>query len=152
MCAYIEMIFLSLMTIMVFALVVSRYLFSYSFAWVEELTLFLMIWMAFLGAAMLFRDNDHLSMDLVYKKLSRTHRNILDLLFGLAQIAFLIMLFRLGIQYMDSVGFIISPTLGISMRWPTLIIPVMSLLMIFFIFSNLIDTVFRIVRRSTSND
>lgn len=137
---------------MVFALVVSRYLFSYSFAWVEALTRYLMIWMAFLGAAALFRDNDHIRMDLVYKKLPKLYRNILDLLLSLAQIVFLVMLFRLGLQYMESVSFIDSPTLEISMRWPTLIIPVSSLLMIFFIFFNLIDTIFRIAGRTSSND
>lgn len=150
-CSYIEMFFLSIMTIMVFSLVVSRYCFSYSFAWVEALTRYLMVWMALLGAAALFRKNDHIRMDLIYKKLPESLRIILDLLFNLSQMAFLVMLCRTGLQYADFVSFMISPTLGISMRWPTLIIPISSILMIFFILYNVIDTILRMAGKPMSN-
>jgi TRAP-type C4-dicarboxylate transport system permease small subunit len=139
-----EIFFLSIMTIMVFALVISRYLFSYSFAWVEALTRYCMIWMAFLGAAALFKKNDHIRMDLLYKKFPLFLRDSLDLLFSLAQIAFLVMLFKMGLAYTEFVSFIDSPTLNISMRWPTLIIPISSFLMIVFILYNVIHSIFRL--------
>jgi TRAP-type C4-dicarboxylate transport system permease small subunit len=137
-CINIEMILLCIMTIMVFALVVSRYVFSYSFAWVEALSRYMMIWMAFLSAAVLFKDNSHLCMDIVYRKLSERMKCFLDLGFGLLQIAFLIMLAKLSIQYTQSVSFIVSPTLGISMFWPSLVMPVSVILMIFFILFRMI--------------
>lgn len=149
-CSYIEMLFMSIMTLMVFALVISRYLFSYSFAWVEALTRYMMIWMALLGAAALFKNNDHIRMDLIYKKMPLAVRNVLDVLFHLAQIAFLIMLFKMGLVYAEFVSFIDSPTLNISMRWPTLIIPISSLLMIIFILYNVIQAILRIAGKTTS--
>ena len=149
-CENIEVIFLSLMTAMVFTLVVSRYLFSYSFAWIEELTRYLMIWAAYLGAVALFKDDDHIRMDLFYSKLSKRQRAILDLIFGFAQIVFLVFLTILGVQYSNSVRLFAVETLNnLSMGWVTLIIPISSVLMVVIIFYNFIRTVNRLTGKKT---
>ena len=151
-CINIEMVLLSIMTAMVFALVVSRYVFSYSFAWVEALSRYMMIWMAFLGAAVLFKDNEHLRMDVLYLKLPGNMKWIVDLVFGVLQIGFLVMLVKLSINYTQSVSFIVSPTLGISMFWPSVIVPVSASLMIFFILFNVIMILGRLTGRSTKDN
>lgn len=144
-CENIEVLFLALMTIMVFALVVSRYVFSYSFAWIEELTRYMMIWAAFLGAAALFKDDDHIRMDLVYKKLSERWRTAFDLVFGLLQMGFLVFLTILGLQYSESARLFVVATLNnMSMYWVTLIIPVSSALAAVIILFNIIRIIGRL--------
>ncbi len=151
-CTNVEVIFLAIMTFLVFFQVVTRYLFSYSIAWVEELARYLMIWMAFLGAASLFKDDSHIRMDLVYNKFPQGVRNFLGLLFGLLQIAFLVMLFKLGLEYAESVDIVVSPTLRISMRWPAMIISISSVMMIFFILSYMVQTVVRLTGRTLTDN
>jgi TRAP-type C4-dicarboxylate transport system permease small subunit len=151
-CTNVEVIFLGIMTFLVFSQVVTRYLFSYSLAWVEALARYLMIWMAFLGAASLFKDDSHIRMDLVYNKVPQGVRTFLGLLFGLLQIAFLVMLFKLGLEYAESVSIVISPTLRISMRWPAMIISISSVVMIFFILSHMVRTVIGLTGRTLTDD
>jgi C4-dicarboxylate transporter DctQ subunit len=151
-CTNAEMILLAIMTFFVFSQVVTRYLFSYSVAWVEEFTRYLMIWMAFLGAAPLFKDDGHIRVDLVYNRFPQGVRSCLSLLFGLFQIAFLIMLFKLGLEYSESVSIVISPTLRISMRWPAMVISISSVVMIFFILSHMVRTIIGLTGRTLTDD
>ena len=62
-------IMLSAMVIMVFGNVVLRYGFNESIISSEELSRFLFIWITFLGAIVAMRDNAHLGLDSVVRKL-----------------------------------------------------------------------------------
>ncbi len=62
-------IMLSAMVIMVFGNVVLRYGFNDSIISSEELSRFLFIWITFLGAIVAMRDNAHLGLDSVVRKL-----------------------------------------------------------------------------------
>ena len=50
--------------------VVSRYLFASPSSWTEEVARFLLIWIGTLGAAYAFRENAHIGLDLLPKKLT----------------------------------------------------------------------------------
>jgi TRAP-type transport system small permease protein len=60
---------LAMMSILVFGNVVLRYVFNSGITWSEEMSRFLFIWMVFLGAIGALRDNDHLGVDILLKKL-----------------------------------------------------------------------------------
>ena len=151
-CANLERVLLAAMTVLVFFQVITRYFFSYTLAWVEELTIYLMIWMAYLGSAALFKDNDHIRLNLVINKFSKKARVYLYLLLEVIQIAFLIMLFKLGLDYIESVEIVTSTTLRISMRWPVMIISISALLMIFFILSHAINTIMSLIGLTSTGD
>lgn len=53
------------MTVLVFANVVLRYLASVSLPWVEELTRYMMIWVAYLGAGLALRAGTHVAVELL---------------------------------------------------------------------------------------
>src|SRR3546814_379287 len=53
------------MTILVFANVVLRYLFNSSLTWVEELTRYMMIWVAYLGAGLALRAGTHVAVEVL---------------------------------------------------------------------------------------
>ncbi len=67
---------LSAMVIMVFGNVVLRYGFNSSIISSEELSRFLFIWITFLGAVVTLRDNAHLGLDSVVRKLGLTGKKI----------------------------------------------------------------------------
>jgi TRAP-type transport system small permease protein len=67
---------LSAMVIMVFGNVVLRYGFNSSIISSEELSRFLFIWITFLGAVVTMRDNAHLGLDSVVRKLSLRGKKI----------------------------------------------------------------------------
>ena len=53
------------MTILVFANVVLRYFAGVSLPWVEELTRYMMIWVAYLGAGLALRAGAHVAVEIV---------------------------------------------------------------------------------------
>ena len=74
--------FLELFLIVIFALLVldvlfqvfSRYVLGTSFTWTEEFARFSLIWMTILGAAYLNAKREHLSMDFLYQKFSKSNQ------------------------------------------------------------------------------
>ncbi|ADI26478.1 TRAP transporter small permease [Geobacillus sp. C56-T3] len=60
---------LAFMSILVFGNVVLRYAFNSGITWSEEMARFLFIWMSFLGAVGALKDNDHLGVDTLVRKL-----------------------------------------------------------------------------------
>jgi TRAP-type transport system small permease protein len=63
-------LFLSLMAIFVFANVILRYFFNSGLTWAEEASRYLFIWLIFLGAIVAFKENAHLGVDTLVRKLS----------------------------------------------------------------------------------
>nr|WP_134703617.1 TRAP transporter small permease [Ammoniphilus sp. YIM 78166] len=61
---------LAVMAVLVFGNVVLRYLFNSGITWSEEMARFLFVWMVFLGAIGALSDRNHLSVDMVVKRLS----------------------------------------------------------------------------------
>lgn len=62
---WITVILLSLMVIIVFANVVSRYYLHASLAWSEEVTRFMLVWLVFVGAFLAYIHDEHLGLDIL---------------------------------------------------------------------------------------
>ena len=60
---------LAVMSILVFGNVVLRYLFNSGITWSEEMSRFLFIWLIFLGSIAGLKDNEHLGVDMLVKRL-----------------------------------------------------------------------------------
>lgn len=60
-----------------FALVVSRYAFSYSLNQLEEVSVYLVIWLVFVGAVACDRQHQHIALDIVQHQLTPARRVIL---------------------------------------------------------------------------
>ena len=63
------MITMTLMVVIVFAQVVGRYVFNYSFSWSEEIARFLMVWITFAGSAYAFRMGAHIGVTAIVERL-----------------------------------------------------------------------------------
>lgn len=67
---------LALMAILIFSNVVLRYVFHSGITWSEEMSRYLFIWLIFLGAISAMKDNEHLGMDMVIKRLPKWMKKI----------------------------------------------------------------------------
>lgn len=69
-------LFLGIMFVFVFANVVLRYAFNSGITWSEEMSRFLFIWLTFLGAIGALKENRHLGVDTVIKRLPRKAKTV----------------------------------------------------------------------------
>ncbi|WP_422124332.1 TRAP transporter small permease [Planococcus sp. X10-3] len=59
---------LASMAVLIFGNVVLRYGFNTGIVWAEEMSRFLFVWMIFLGAIVALKENNHLSVDILTKR------------------------------------------------------------------------------------
>ncbi|WP_150538612.1 TRAP transporter small permease [Actinobacillus vicugnae] len=75
----VVVLILSAMSILVFLNVVLRYGFNSSISVTEEVSRYMFVWLAFLGAILAFSENQHVSVTVLTDKLSPIGRHILKL-------------------------------------------------------------------------
>lgn len=124
---------LAVMTGVIVMLVATRNFMGFSFAWSEELTRYLLIWLAMLGAAVLLHRNDHIALDLLPNALSEWWRAAFSLVFRLPILAFLLLLLQQSWLVVLARSGTKAPALGISLSYAYAAIPAMALLMILFL-------------------
>ncbi len=112
------------MAALVFANVVARYLFNYSLIWVEELTQYQMIWIAYLGAGLALREGRHVAVDLIEQFLPPRARRLLRIALGVAMLAFLGTLTVLGAGIVAFTWNQETPVLNIPTGVPYLGVPI----------------------------
>lgn len=111
------------MATLVFVNVVARYVFNDSIIWVEELTQYEMIWIAYLGAGLALREGRHVAVDLIEQALPPGARRALRLALGLAILAFLGTLAVLGVQIAAFTWDQETPVLNVPAGLPYLGVP-----------------------------
>lgn len=124
------------LTIIVFLQVVTRIL-EISLPWTEELARLFLIWLTFIGSSLALQKKMHLSVDFFVNLAKKNLRSIIGLLIHALMIVFFSILvvygFNLTIQSMDNT----SSTL----QWPMgvfyCVVPVSSILSIYFIIINM---------------
>lgn len=107
-----------------------RYVLNSPLMWSEELARYLMIWIGLVGAAVTMRHGEHIRINAVRRRLPRPVRMIGDLLVAGAMAWFLWIATRYGWEYALRSAPQVSPSLGISMQWPLLAVPVAGALML----------------------
>jgi C4-dicarboxylate transporter, DctQ subunit len=95
-------------------------------AWIEELCLFGLVWMVFLGLALALEGGRHIGMRMVLQRLSANVQRGAKLAVNLAGLIFSVYLAKIGI---DITIFVAnsgqsSPTLNISMSFLYLVMPI----------------------------
>lgn len=105
---------------------------TFSFAWTEELTVNLFVWVVLLGTSCVFRDGGHLHMSLLYThcpgsvRLAFTVLGVLLCLIFFGALAYYGVLEVIDEYQLES----ISESLGIPVWWYTMATPIFSLLVI----------------------
>lgn len=120
---------ISAMTLLVLVQVVLRYVVRAPLSWVEEATVFLMIWVTFIGAGRALRLGEHIAMTLARDRLPKRFVDTLRALSHLAILSFVALLAYHGWRLALSAEGQRSPALAIPMAWPYFIIPLGALFM-----------------------
>jgi len=111
------------MALLVFLNVVTRYVFNHSIIWVEELTQYEMIWVAYLGAGLALREGRHVAVDTLQDLLPALPRKLLRTLIAIALAVFLLVLTVLGFQIVAFTWNQETPVLNVPTGLPYLAVP-----------------------------
>ena len=99
----VEYVFLSACmlacTFLLFANVVLRYFFQSGIFWAEEALRYLMIWIAFIGAATCVRQGTHVSLDIVINLLPSNQRTAFSLFLDLVGTVVSLFLFKHSLAF-----------------------------------------------------
>ncbi len=126
----------SIMTLIAFGNIVTRYVFKYSFAFTEELVVSLFVWLTLFGAGIAFRTGSHLGFTLLFEKIPIKLRQIQLWFFcALSTILFLALIYYSIKQINYEITFNIrSMGVGIPQWYYTIGMPVWSVLVLYRIF------------------
>jgi TRAP-type transport system small permease protein len=106
---------LALMVILVFSNVVLRYGFNLGITFSEEVSRFLFIWVVFLGAVLTLRDNAHLGVHMLTKKLPLAGKKVCKLFSDVATLACCVLITYGGWQVVTLEISNIAPISGIPL-------------------------------------
>ncbi|MGX7743706.1 TRAP transporter large permease [Rhodopseudomonas parapalustris] len=118
--------------VVLFAGVVSRYVFHSPLIWSDELASILFLWLAMLGAAVAFRRGEHMRMTAMVAGASPRLRAWLDLVGICAALAFLLLIAAPAYEYAYEESYITTPALSLANSWRAAALPVGIALMALF--------------------
>jgi len=117
------------MTLIVWAQIFFRFILGDGIVWAEEIAKYMMVWMALLGAAVVYYEQGHISIDFF---IANNRKVRWFKLFHTLLAAFLFtVLIVCGIKYAHLGQRLISPASGIRKFWPYLAIPVGGFFLLF---------------------
>ncbi len=86
------------MVVVVFGNVIFRYFLNAALAWSEEVSRFMLIWLAFLGAVIAYLRNEHLGIDIMLKVLPPLSARILAIVADVLVFGVLVIMTKGGID------------------------------------------------------
>ncbi len=135
----------AVMVLLVFMNVVCRYILNFSIIWAEEVSQYLMVWVAFLGAGLALREGRHVAIEMLQDHLAPTVRKVTRHFLALLLFLFMGILTVLGFQFVHFAWGQETPVLNISLGIPYLAVPIGALLVgvhLFFMFRAYIDRLY----------
>ncbi len=118
------------MSVLVFANVVSRYLFNHSFLWVEEISRYMMVWVGFIGSGLVLSYGAHIAVEAFQDVLpTRAAQATRALVVVVLAITFVAMTW-LGVQYVRFAWDQETPVFNWNFGLIYLAIPIGSALML----------------------
>lgn len=104
---------LAVQAVLLFTQVIARYFFGASQHWIDELSRIGLVWLVFLGAALLTREMRHMQITYFVDRLPARFRHGLDMLTSALLIAALAMFLTGAIDAWDAAGRLSTPSLGL---------------------------------------
>lgn len=113
-----------------FAGVVSRYVFHAPLVWSDELASIMFLWLSMLGAVVALRRGEHMRMTALVNKVKPHTRALLDTLAITASIAFLVLVIYPASEYAYEESFIVTAAMEVNNAWRASAIPIGMALMV----------------------
>jgi TRAP-type C4-dicarboxylate transport system permease small subunit len=134
----------SVITIVMLAQVFFRYVINDSLQWSEEFSIYTLIWTVFIGSVMLVRNWEHIAIPTFINMVSLPGRGWLFVLAKILSIVFFCLVAYWGSEYVEQRVHARSPSMGFSVRWVRLSIPIGSALMVLFTVNEIIRDILAI--------
>ena len=106
-----------------------RYVLNNSLSWTEEVTRYLMIWFAYIGMALAFRDESHVNVNAIVDLFPLSIRHLIRAVSYTIVLIFLTTLFSQSLKVFRIVKIQTSPSVQIPMIFPYLSIAFGAILM-----------------------
>lgn len=116
-----------------------RYVLRNPLPWPNELGMFLLLWLAFLGASLTNKDDGHYKISILYNALPEKVQRITDILNDLLKLAFLIIFVYISIRVFPRQAIRqMTVYLGINKAWHTFSLTAGFSFMALFVFKELL--------------
>src|ERR1043166_8919295 len=99
----------ALEVVILFAGVVSRYVFRNPFVWSDELASILFLWLAMLRAVVAFRRSEHMRISTLLARASPKWRSFFEAFAVAVAIAFLVLILHPAIEYAHDEAAVVTP-------------------------------------------
>lgn len=129
--SYICRTLLAIFVCLLFLQVVVRTLFSFSFSWVEELSIYMFVWFVFFGASYAAKMGAHNRVTFQFKFLPPGYIKYIEAFADLFWLAFNIIFVYLSVDFIFNKmnRFQSSQTLGFHLSWVYIVLPIAFTLM-----------------------
>lgn len=129
--SYICRTLLATFVCLLFLQILSREIFSYSFSWIEELSVYMFVWFVFFGASYAARMSAHNRVTFQFKMVSPRMVKYVEAVADLFWLFFNIYFIWLATDFVFNRmnKFWKSQTLGIEMKWVYMVLPIAFTLM-----------------------
>jgi TRAP-type C4-dicarboxylate transport system permease small subunit len=137
------------MFLVTFWQIVARFLPGESTVWSEEVSRFLFVWIVFLGAGTLMRDEEHIRIGVLTDRLGRVSSQVFRIFSAILVIPFLVIFTCGGYQNMISQWNTFAPTVDwLRLGYVYLSLVISGVLMMFYLFRNLYREILRYPSKS----
>lgn len=126
-------VILAVMVVVMFLQVFLRYVLSTGWPWTEELTRFAMVYMIFIGAAILTSFDGHISVTILDGFLKGNAHKVLKLVQYAITLVYCFIMARAGFNALSIVSLQKSPNMQITMNLIYIVMPVGMILMMVYI-------------------
>ena len=110
--------------------VFSRFLTSHPFAWTEELSRFIFIWLAWIASSLTIAKGVNITFDIILDKLEQTVGTVAHIIVNIISVIYILLVIILGYILCINNTNSYSPLLGVPMWMLNLAIPIGGLLMV----------------------
>ena len=137
-CKFLIVLFLMVMTVLLFVQVVARYGFSYGITWSEELSRYLMIWMIYLGVAVVFREKGHISVTAIEETFPGLRRP-LAIIQKIICVVFMALMGWFALGTLEYAALQTSPNMMLPMDYIYLCFPICAVLSIVYLVLGIVE-------------
>jgi len=129
---------MGMILILVVAQVVLRYVFNSPLTWSEELAVYIMVWMTFIGSVICMRDNEHIEVTILVDYLPPGLRRAAILFSRLASVIFLLVVMYYGTELVLENRSVTSAANKLNMGLVYSILPICSLGMLYYVIRSIL--------------
>lgn len=105
------------MALVLFAQIVFRYFFEMPLVWSEEMALVFMLWITFLGAALLLDSKEHISIDFLVEMMPQALQRGVAIFSAVLMLGFNVALTYGAFLVVEATASSITPGMKISVAW-----------------------------------